>query len=307
MFSQTSNFVEGVDTAFAFILGIIIFFLVAITIAMIYFVFKFSRKKNPVARDIKESMGLEITWIIIPTILVMGMFYFGWEGYRKMRDVPDDVIEIKAIGRMWTWSFEYANGKVSPELYVPINQAIKLNLYSPDVVHSLYIPAFRIKEDVVPGIDNHMWFEAQKLGRYDILCAEYCGVNHSYMLSSTVVVSQADYDEWVNTKEVHKTVEEAGLSLLKANGCIACHSTDGSKIVGPSFKDLFGRETVVETENGEKTLKADAEYLKRAIYEPNVEVVKGYNKGMMVSYKELISEEDLSTIIEYLKATSEQK
>lgn len=301
MFSQASNFVEGVDLAFAVITGISLVFLVGITFAMIYFVIKYSRKNNPVAKNVKESKSLEIIWTVVPTLLVLVMFYYGWVGYAPMRDFPDDAIQVKATGRMWSWSFEYENGKISPTLIVPINKAVTLNLYSPDVLHSLYIPAFRVKEDVVPGINNKMWFEAKILGEYDILCAEYCGERHSYMMSMVEVLTQEEYDAWYNAKDESANEAEAGLKLLQVNGCVACHSLDGTRLVGPTFKGLWNSTKNVTTGVVSRQVTADAEYIKESIYNPSKDVVDTYPK-VMISYKESINEEQLKQINTYLKS-----
>lgn len=300
MFSQASNFVEGVDLAFAVITGISLFFLVGITFAMIYFVIKFNKKRHPIAKNVKESKGLEIIWTVVPTLLVLVMFYYGWVGYAPMRDFPDDAIQVKATGRMWSWSFEYENGKISPTLIVPINKAVTLNLYSPDVLHSLYIPAFRVKEDVVPGVNNKMWFEANILGEYDIMCAEYCGDRHSYMLSKVEVLSQEEYDAWYTAKDESANEVEAGLKLLQVNGCVACHSLDGTRLVGPTFKGLWNSTKTVTTGVVSRQVAADAEYIKESIYNPSKDVVDTYPK-VMISYKESINEEQLKQINAYLK------
>jgi len=300
--NNVSNFVEGVDNAFVVILGISLFFLIAITMVMIWFVIKFSRKKNPKAKNVKEDMRLEVLWTVIPTILVLIMFYYGWVGYKGMREFPDDAMHVKATGRMWSWSFEYANGKVSPTLKVPVNTAVVLDLYSPDVLHSLYIPAFRIKEDVVPGVNNKMWFEAYEEGEYDILCAEYCGERHSFMLSKVEVMGEESYNEWYGEDMSGADPIEAGLQVLQANGCTACHSLNGSRLVGPSFKGLYGGTKDVLLEDGsKKSITADDEYIRRSIYEPNVEIVDTYPK-VMISYKQTINEEQLKQITAYLKS-----
>ena len=297
-----SNFVEGVDSAFYLIIGISLFFLVAITFTMIYFVIKYNRKKHPKAVDVKESKKLEVIWIVIPTFLVLLMFYYGWVGFRPMRSIPEDAYWVKATGRMWSWSFEYPNGKVSPELYVPKGKPVALKLYSPDVMHSLYIPAFRIKEDVTPGVNNKMWFTANLLGEYDILCAEYCGDRHSYLLSKVKVLEPNEFEEWVNSKNTGGAKMAKGEELMAQNGCFACHSRDGSKVVGPSFKGLYGSKRSVFNEKNElNEITADDNYIKESIYEPNAEVVQGFTKGVMQSYKETISEDDLKQMIEFLK------
>jgi cytochrome c oxidase subunit 2 len=295
-----SNFVEGVDLTFIIILGISVFFLVGITAVMIYFVIRYRRKKNPKASQIEGNNKLEIIWTIVPTIMVLIMFYYGWIGYRPMRQVPDNAIPLKAYGQMWSWMFEYPNGKKSPELIVPLNQPVKLDLISRDVLHSLYIPAFRIKEDVVPGKNNYMWFTAQVEGEYDLFCAEYCGDRHSYMLSKVKVLPEAEYNAWLAQSDI-PVDERPGHTVLKQNGCIACHSLDGSRIVGPSFKGIYGHEVEVITNGQERTLLVDDAYIVSSIYEPNADVVKGFNPGLMISYKQQVSEEDIKKIIDYIK------
>jgi len=298
--SGASNFVQGVDLTFIIILGISVFFLVSITAVMIYFVIRYSRKRNPKATNIEGNNTLEIVWTAIPLGLVLIMFYFGWLGFRPMRYVPEGAIPIKAIGQMWAWSFEYENGKKSAELVVPLNKPVKLNLTSLDVIHSLYIPAFRIKEDVVPGKNNYMWFTAQEEGEYNIFCAELCGDRHSYMLSKVKVLPEADYNTWLAQSDIPAD-EPPGLTLMKQNACFTCHSQDGSRIVGPSFKGLFGRKEIVIADGAEKEVTVDEAYIKQSIYEPNAEVVKSYNPGLMPSQKDKLTDEDVQKIVDYLK------
>ena len=298
MFTNASNFVQGVDLSFAIILGASVFFLVAITAVMIWFVIKYNRKRHPKPENIHENQKLEIIWTVIPTILVLIMFYYGWAGYKPMREFPDDAIQIKAVGQMWAWNFEYENGKISDTLVIPKDKAVVLNLESRDVLHSFYIPAFRVKEDVIPGIKNKMWFIGQELGDYNILCAEYCGDRHSYMMSKVYVVPETEYTTWFNDKS---TNEHPGLQVLKKNACISCHSLDGSKIIGPSFKGVWGKNEIVVTNGTEREITINEEYIKTSIYDPNADVVKGYNQGLMISYKDLVSEEEVKAIIEYIK------
>ncbi len=296
-----SNFTEGVDLAFKVIFGISLFFLVGITTVMLYFVFRYSRKRHPKAVQIKDNNILEITWITIPLILVLLMFYYGYVAFRPMRDVPMDAIPITVIGKMWVWSFEYEGGKLSPVLVVPINKPVKLNLHSDDVIHSLYIPAFRIKEDVVPGKKNYMWFVAQQLGEYDVLCTVYCGLRHSYMETKTKVVSEAEYAAFLKALP-EKTNEPEGLAILKKNACTGCHSIDGSKIVSASFKGLYGREEKVVTGGKERSVTVDDAYIKSSVYDPDKDVVAGYQKGIMKPYKGIVTEDEMIKIIDYFKS-----
>lgn len=200
MLSDASNFIKAVDGVFLFILGISLFLLILITILMVYFVIKFNRRKNPRPQNIKGNLTLEIIWTVIPTILVIGMFYYGWYGYEQMTAAPKDAFEINVNGKMWAWEFIYPDGRKLDTLIVPINKPIKLNLKSLDVNHSLYIPAFRIKKDVLPNKENSLWFIANEVGVYDIACAEYCGLRHSYMYTKLYAIYQNEFDEWYNAK-----------------------------------------------------------------------------------------------------------
>lgn len=307
MFSGASNLAAGVDKAFIFIFGVAFLFIVGITVFMIYIVIKYNRKKNKDAMQFTGSTKLEIIWTVIPLIIVLIMFWYGWKGFAPMRKVPEGAMEVTAIGRMWEWEFDYGNGKISKDsLVLPVNIPVKLNLVSEDVNHSLFIPAFRVKEDVVPGYNNYLWFTPTYIGNYDVLCTEYCGLMHYDMLGQAKIVSQEAFENWIaNLTITDKNAVPEGLNVLKKNGCIACHTLDGSRLVGPSFKGLYGKKQVVITDDGEKTVVADDAYLKDAIYEPNKEVVQGFNKGLMQSYKDLISEEEIDQINEYLKSISE--
>ena len=302
MYSGASNFVENVDLAFYIILGISFFFFVLITFLMIYFIIKYNRKKNKVAVQIKEKTYLEVIWILVPMALVLLMFYYGWKGWLPMREVPEDAMVVKTTGQMWQWSFEYPNGKVSQDLILPINEAVKLDLISTDVIHGLSIPAFRVKEDVVPGKHNYAWFIPQKIGDYDIFCSAYCGVRHSYMHSYVKVVTKDEYQKMLTElPDKPKEGEGDGLKILQNNGCIGCHSLDGTIIVGPSFKGLFGSTIDILIDGNEKKITVDEEYIKSSIYEPNKDIVKGFNSGLMKSYKDMINEEDIQKINDYLK------
>jgi cytochrome c oxidase subunit 2 len=171
-----------------------------------------------------------------------------------------------------------------------------------DVIHSLFIPAFRVKEDVVPGDTTNIWFIPQREGTYEILCTEYCGLRHSYMEAKAKIVSQADYDAWLAGLKTQGEGEPEGLAILKKNACLGCHSLDGTKLVGPTFKGIFGKkETVIE--NGAETeITADSLYIISSILEPDKQVVKGFNKGLMRTYKGVIPDDEIMKAYQYLKS-----
>lgn len=307
MFGGASNMAEGVDRAFIFIFAVAFFFIIGITAFMIYTVIKFRRSKGHKAKQFTGSTKLEILWTAIPLLIVMVMFYLGWMGFDKMRKVPENAMVIKAIGRMWTWEFDYGNGKTAKELVVPLNTPVKLELISKDVNHSLFIPAFRVKEDVVPGYNNYLWFTPTYLGEYDLLCTEFCGTLHSDMITKTKVIEKTEFDSWLeNLVPTANIPDPEGLKIIKANNCLACHSLTGEKLVGSSFKNLYGSMRTVESKNGERQVKADDAYIKNSIYNPNDDIVKGYNKGLMQSYTNVVSDAEVGKIIEYLKTLHDE-
>ena len=315
MYSTTpidaSNFVSTFDTAFFFVIGISIILLVGITILMLYFVFKYNRKKHKKAANIEGNTKLEIIWTVIPTLLALAMFYFGWAGWLPMNSPPKDGINITTIARMWSFSFQYENGKQSDELVVPVGIPVKLKLVSVDVLHSVFIPAFRIKEDIVPGRDKMMWFISQREGNYDLYCSEYCGLRHSYMGANVKSIPKAEFDAWYTDTTAVKSAIDAsvpgaeGSAVMKAQGCIACHSSDGSRIIGPTYLGLWGKQQVVVRNGQDVTVTVDSAYIRKSIYDPNFEIVKGFQKGLMQSYDKAVSDEDITKIIEYLKTLKE--
>jgi len=314
MYSSTgidaSNFVGKVDQAFVIIIGISIFFLVALTGLMIYFMIKYNRKKNIKATQIEGNLKLELLWTIIPTILVLLMFYYGWAGWKPMKDIPEGARQITSIARMWNFSFVYENGKVSQDLIIPVDEPIVINLESLDVIHSLFIPAFRVKEDMVPGQNKQMWFRPLAMGTYDLFCTEYCGLDHSYMNANVKVLSSEDFEAWYTdttafATEVSDIPGADGLNILRSQGCNACHTSDGSRLLGPSYLGLWGSETVVLEGKVEKTVVVDEAYIKQSIYDPNSQIVKGYPKSLMQSYEGVISDEDILKIIDYFKTLNE--
>ena len=198
MISFTDGHPEVVDSIMFYIVGISVVLLVGITITMIYFVFKYHRNKNTEPENIHGSILLESIWIIIPTILALSMFFYGWQGYKLGQEIPEDAYYVDVVAKTWDWDFIYENGYNSDTLYVPINKTIVLQMKSLDVNHSLFIPAFRIKQDVIAGKINQLVFKTEELGKYDIACAEYCGLNHSQMYTQVVILNENDFQNWLN-------------------------------------------------------------------------------------------------------------
>ena len=313
--TKASNFVQGVDTAFLVILGISFVFLIGLTAVMIYFVYKYNKKRNPKPTQIEGSVKLEIVWTVVPFVLTMFMFYYGWLGWKPMQKAPKDAMEVTVYGRMWNFSFEYENGRRTDTLYLPKDKPVKLNLVAMDVIHSLYIPAFRVKQDMVPGKkDNFMWFEPQREGTYELFCAEYCGLQHSYMYTNVEVMADSAFQTWISdTTNVAASAAEAdspaatGRKVMQNIGCFACHTIDGTKLVGPSFKGIWGETQTVTTGREKREVTVDEDYIRKSIFDPNADVVEGFAKGLMVSYEGQLSDEDVDNIIEYLKTLSDHQ
>ncbi len=196
------NPVDLVDQTFYFIIGFSFLFLTAITVVMIYFVIRYRRSKHPVAVDIRGNLFLEIAWIFIPTVIAGVMFIFGWQSYTGLRNVPEGAMEIEVMGQSFSWIFVYDNDKETEnEIVVPVNKPVKLNITSMDVIHSLFIPAFRVKVDAVKGLNTYAWFLPEEEGEYFFQCTEFCGTGHADMTGVVRVVSQEEYDEWINAED----------------------------------------------------------------------------------------------------------
>ena len=204
MNSNPTSYVQTVDSVMIFIISVSVVLLLSITATMIYFVFKFNRKKGHKPVDIHGSIILETIWFVIPLILAMTMFYYGFIGFKELKTIPEDTFEVNVTARMWNWEFNYANGKKTDSLYVPIGKTIKLNMISADVNHSFYIPAFRIKQDVIGGTIKNLIFKPEKEGKYNVACAEYCGLRHSMMYTKVIVMSEEKFNEWYS----HSIIEE---------------------------------------------------------------------------------------------------
>jgi len=291
-----------VENVFIYIGVISVSLLMLITFLMIYFLIRYRRKRNPQPADIRGSTWLEIVWTVVPTFLVLTMFYYGLTGFETLRKVPEGAMKVRVTSRMWSWGFEYENGVKGEELKVPAGKPIHLILTSVDVIHSFYVPALRIKQDALPGMENHLWFKTTKPGTYDVLCAEYCGLRHSYMLSKLYVLPEEEFDEWYEDKLSEKARERIprGAQLFQEKGCKVCHSIDGATGIGPTVKGLFGKTVTVLTDGKERKAMADEAYLRKSILEPNADVVVGF-PPIMPSQEGLLTDQEIDTLIRYLK------
>ena len=300
-----STIANEVDALFYFIFySSLILFLIVISFTG-YFIIKYRRRGElNLTPDIKENIKLEILWTVIPTILVIIVFFWGFNTYLKMNVVPRDALEIKTTGQKWFWSFDYPNGANSlNDLVVPVGKPVKLLMSSRDIIHSFAVPDFRIKMDVIPNRYTITWFEAINLGENDIYCAEYCGTAHSDMLGKVIVMSEEDYTSWLEKSAVDiregVSIEEAGKELYVSKACITCHSLDGSTVVGPSLMGRFG--TRQKLTYGSDIL-VDENYIRESILKPQAKIALGY-QPVMPTYQGILTDRQIDAIIAYIKSS----
>ncbi len=318
---QASTFAGPIDTLYFALVILSLVFAGIVPFVILYFIVKYHRsmradRSNPVNSNLK----LELAWSIGPFILAMGIFIWSSILFFQLHAAPANTLEVYVIGKRWMWHAQHPNGKrENNELHVPLGQPVKLIMISQDVIHSFYVPEFRVKQDVLPGRYTTMWFEATKEGTYHLFCAEYCGTEHSMMGGRVVVLSMPEYQRWLSTdtpviaQDGGATaptdsgassgasnltpLAAAGQQIFQQRGCVACHRSGG---VGPELDGLFG-STVQFADNS--TATADENYIRQAILEPNAQIVAGYSP-VMPSFQGQLSEEELVQLVEYIKSLS---
>lgn len=308
LFPEAASTMAGkVDALYFFLVAVAVFFAALIFISLTVFALKYRRRsETEVPPSIHGSTPLEIAWSVIPLGLVMIMFAWGAKLYfDEYNEVPPDAEEVYVVGKQWMWHIQHANGRREiNELHVPVGRPIKLIMASEDVIHSFYIPAFRLKKDVVPGRYATIWFQATKPGRYHLFCAEYCGTGHSKMKGWVTVMEPAEYQAWLSGGVVGESMEAAGERLFNQLGCNTCHRADGTGR-GPSLVGVFGKP--VRLLSGE-TVIADEAYIRESILNPNAKIVAGYpSPTIMSTYQGQISERGILQIIAYLKSLSKEE
>lgn len=297
----------GSDSMFYAVLALSIFFFVAITAATVYFVIKYRHRPGHKAEPSpSHSDTLEITWTVIPTIIVVFLFVFGWRGYMKMVAVPQNTensLEVQVEAYKWGWNFLHHNGATDSVLHVPVDTPVRLVMKSKDVIHSFWVPAFRIKQDVLPNRYTYLWFYADKPGVYRLYCAEYCGRDHSQMKRVVVVHKPGDYERYlsdsVKPPDTAEGLRALGEKLYVKKGCNACHSIDGSRIVGPTFKGEWGASASLADGS---TVKVDENYVTESLMTPNAKARVGYPVGQMPSFAGMLKEYEIRALIEYMKS-----
>ena len=298
---QGSTWAGKIDFVNALITWISVLCTVLIVGAMIYFGIKYRRKSdNDQTPYITHSVLLEIIWTAIPTVVVAYLFWYGFVVYKEMRNPPANPLDINLQAYKWGWNFQYPTGKQDGQtLVVPVGQPVRVIMKSQDVNHSFFIPAMRVKEDIIASQYNYLWFNPTKTGEFPIFCTEYCGDNHSKMFAKLKVVSREEYDDYVNDRTDGPALapEELGKKLFAEKACASCHSLDGSSLVGPTLKGIIGKTR--EFSDGTSTT-ADENYLRESILYSSKKLVKGY-PNVMPSFDGLLKDEDVTALISYIK------
>jgi len=303
---KSSTVAPAVDTIFNLIFWISVVFFVGIVLVMVVFLFKYRRRPGVTQKPAPtHNTILELTWSGIPLLLVVVIFYTSYRVYLDMTTPPQNAYEVLVHAQKWSWSFTYPNGYIDENLHVPVDKPVRLVMSSEDVIHSLYVPAFRIKMDVVPGRYTKAWFQATEPGEYVIFCTEYCGTGHSDMLATVYVHEPGEFEKWLEDAArfaANLSPAERGERAYVKLGCVGCHSMDGSAKTGPTFKGIFG-ETHRFT--NASPVEVDENYIRESILNPSAKVREGY-ADQMNSYKKslddgTLTEEDISDLIEYIK------
>jgi cytochrome c oxidase subunit II len=291
----------NVDALFVFLLVLSAFMSVAIFTMIVVFGIKYRRRKGVPAEQIEGSVALEVTWSVVPLAIFMVIFAWGAIIYFQERTPPRGADEVYVVAKQWMWKLEHQQGQSEiNELHVPVGRDIKLIMTSQDVIHSFYVPAFRIKQDVLPGRYTTAWFRATKPGVYHLFCAEYCGTAHSGMIGQIVVMEPAQYQAWLAGGGTTGSLAANGQTIFQQLGCPTCHRFDVQGR-GPNLVGIFGKP--VQLEDG-RTVTADENYIRESILSPSAKVVKGFRPIMPV-FQGLVSEEQLTALVAYIKSLSQ--
>jgi cytochrome c oxidase subunit 2 len=305
LFPEAASSIAGrVDALYFFLLGITVFFSVLIAGLIIVYAVKYRRRSpRSIGTKIHGSLALEIAWTVIPLAITMVIFVWGASVFFAMSTPPADTLNIYVVGKQWMWKFQHLDGQREiNELHVPLGRDVKLIATSEDVIHDVFVPAFRVKADVIPGRYVTIWFRATKPGRYHLFCAEYCGTRHSGMTGEVIVMEPAEYQAWLSGGAQGGSLADAGQKLFSDLACNTCHRPDAQGR-GPVLDGLLGK--TVSLQSGD-TIVADEAYVRESILNPSAKITAGY-QPIMPTFQGLVSEEQLLELIEYVKSLQSQK
>ncbi len=301
---QASTMAPRVDQLYFFLLGVSVFFATLILILIIAFAIKYRRRSDDEQpRPISGNPGLEILWTLVPLSLTLVMFVWGARLYFITFYPPSDALEINVVAKQWMWKVQHAEGRSEiDELHIPTGRPIKLIMTSQDVIHDFFVPAFRVKNDVLPGRYTTLWFEATKPGAYRLFCSQYCGTQHSGMIGHIIALEPAEFQAWLSGGATAVSMATAGENLFQNLGCVSCHAQNDTGR-GPSLVGLLGK--TVRLQSG-ASVTADEDYVRESILNPQAKIVAGY-QPIMPTFKGLISEDGIMQIIAYLKSLKREE
>jgi len=297
---SASTVSSKVDALYFYLCGITVFFSLLISATLLFFVIKY-RRRSPfeIPRPIAGSHKLETLWSVIPFVIAMSMFAWGAQIFFENSRPPANANEIYIVGKQWMWKIQHSTGQREiNQLHVPVGRKIKLIMTAEDTIHDFFIPAFRIKADVLPGKYTTQWFEATKAGTYHLFCAEYCGMNHSGMIGTVVVMQPSEFDSWLSGNADQQSPAVAGQQLYQSLGCVTCHGAQGEGGRGPSLVGLFGRK--VDLTNGQ-SLTADEAYVRESIENPQAKIVTGFGP-IMPTFQGQVTPEQLIQLMSFIKS-----
>jgi len=294
-----STMATRVDALYFFLVGLAVFFSLLIAGLIVYYAIRYKRRSDTsVGVAIHGGLVLELTWTIIPFLITMVIFVWGASVFFAMARPPGETIDIYVVGKQWMWKFQHLDGQREiDELHVPLGRAIRLIMTSEDVIHDVFVPAFRVKADVIPGRYTNIWFQPTKPGRYHLFCAEYCGTKHSGMIGEVVVMDATEYQAWLSGGGPEGSLAEGGAKLFASLACNTCHRPDAQGR-GPVLEGLFGK--TVTLQSGE-TATVDEAYVRESILNPSAKVAAGF-QPIMPTFQGLVTEEQLLELIEYVKS-----
>jgi cytochrome c oxidase subunit II len=301
---QASTMAPRVDQLYFFLLGVSVFFATLILILIIAFAVKYRRRSDDEQpRPISGNLGLEILWTVVPLSLTLVMFVWGARLFFITFYPPTDALEINVVAKQWMWKVQHAEGRSEiDELHIPTGRPIKLIMTSQDVIHDFFVPAFRVKNDVLPGRYTTLWFEATKPGAYRLFCSQYCGTQHSGMIGHIIALEPAEFQAWLSGGTTVVSMATAGENLFQKLGCVSCHAQNDTGR-GPSLVGLLGK--AVRLQSG-ASVTADEDYVRESILNPQAKIVAGY-QPIMPTFKGLISEDGIMQIIAYLKSLKREE
>lgn len=299
---EGSAYARDVDDLYMFLVYLSIFFFVLVAGLAIWSVVRYRRRAGVTTPHTTDHMGLELTWSVIPLIIVLGVFFWGMRGYMNATTAPGNALEITVTAKKWVWQFEYPDGtRTLNEVHIPVGKPVRFVMGSEDVIHDFYVPTMRVKQDVVPGRYTDVWFTPEKEGLHRVACAEYCGKGHSDMAAKIFVDNPDKFKKWMEEGgDEWKTMtpQAYGALLYESKGCSTCHSVDGTRGQGPTWKGLFGK---MEKFSDGKEYKADENYLRESMMLPQAKIVAGF-EPIMPTYQGLLREREINALIQYMKS-----